>query len=300
MKSKGNPQEYGIVLSGGGARGLFAVQILKRLFAGGFDFSKIKYISGVSVGSIIGAMMAQGDWKILFEMFEQIKNKDVYNGKMTKWQGFKNRILGRRYILDIEPLHELLLKYISLEKAKATGIIFHIGITDLNTGEYKTYTQNDFETNEDYIRCIMASCSQPVIMEPQKFTTKWGNVINGADGGVVTISPIKSVLNCNPDKLIIINSSSSVIRDVWGLKTLESILLRTLDLAIAQSFKKDLEKFKEYNELYSGRKKAGKKYFEATIFETTLFEDSLDFDSEALKKLRVSDANSVFLKTYNP
>ncbi|MES2517505.1 MAG: patatin-like phospholipase family protein [Bacteroidota bacterium] len=295
MKQK-VPKTYGFVFSGGGARGLFAVQILKRLRDTDFDFSQVKAISGVSVGSIIGAMLAQGDLDKLIEMFENITNKDIYKGKISLKRILWQRITGKNYVLDIEPLHDLLWKYIDLEKAQKSKKVFEIGLVDMTTGQFRTFNQFAFNSNEQYIRAIMASCSQPVIWKPQYFETRFEVIKSGSDGGVVTVSPIKSVLNADPDHVIIINSSPVVTERVPQLKTMESVLMRTIDLAVGKGFQKDMETFVKYNEIGLSNKKAFKHY-PATIYQTDLHDDSLDFDSVKLKSDRVRNANIIFAKT---
>ena len=282
----------GLVLSGGGARGLFAVQILKRLRDDGFDFKTVKFISGVSVGSIIGAMIAQGDLDTIIEVFPTLKNSDVYSGSFSVLSGLINRIKKRNYVLDIEPLHDLLAKYISLEKAKLSGVIFYIGFVDMNTGKYVTVSQYDFETNEDYIRAIMASCSQPVIWKPQAFKTYSETYQNCSDGGIINVSPIKAVLKHKPDAVIIINSSPVKPTPVKGGFKMEGMLLRTIDLAIQGSFAKDIERFKEINTNEPARR------FRSTIYQTDLNEDSLNFEDKNLRKLRIDNANFNYYYPY--
>ncbi|PWK27157.1 patatin-like phospholipase [Arcicella aurantiaca] len=283
----------GLVLSGGGARGLFAVQILKRMRDYGFDFKTIKFISGVSVGSIIGAMIAQGDIDTIIKVFPTLRNNDVYKGKISTFNIVKNRILGKNYVLDIEPLHALLSKYISLQKAKDKGIVFHIGFVDMNSGKYRTCTQYDFDTDENYIRAIMASCSQPVIWKPQRFSTHFEEFTNASDGGIITVSPIKSVLQHRPDQVIIINSSPVNPTVHKGDFTMEQMLLRTIDLAVGESFAKDMERFKEIN-------KDPFRFVPSVIYQTDLDEDSLNFEDENLRKLRIDNANQMFFNPLTP
>jgi len=286
-------KKIGLVFSGGGARGLFAVRILERMREDRFDFSQINVVSGVSVGSIVGAMFTQGGLNELIELFGKIENKQVYRGKMKIGQIVWNRIRGRNYILDIEPLHDLLSKHIDLGKAKASNILFKIGFTDLVTGKYMTLTQYDFETNEDYIRCIMASCSQPVIMKPQHFKTYRTEFESCSDGGIVTVSPIGAVLEQNPDEVIIINSSPVESTFESELKTMESVLLRAIDLTISESFGKDMKKFLDYNnDAINGY--GTKKYIPATIYQTDLHEDSLDFEHKTLRQLRTQNADKAY------
>lgn len=291
-------KRIGFVFSGGGARGLFAVRILELMKLAGFDFSQIMAISGVSVGSIIGAMLVQGDLEVLIELFKNIRNKDVYSGKISLAKIAWNAICGRNYVLDVEPLHELLWKYIDLSKAQKSKIPFRIGVVDMNTGKYRSLTQWEFDSKEEYIRCIMASCSQPVIWKPQTFSTMFETITAGIDGGIITVSPIGSVLEYNPDELVIINSSPCDIEVIENINRLDKTLLRTIDLAVGQSFAKDMETFAKYNEIAKVVRLKdnvfGWKYYPATIYQTTLHEDSLNFDSEELKKMRITNADEAF------
>ena len=108
----------GLAISGGGSRGQYGVEILRLLEEGKYiRFPQIRYISGVSVGAIIGAVITQGDQHLLSEVFSSLKNTDIYKGKVSFIKGFWNRIVGKNYISDIEPLYHFLNRYISLEKA---------------------------------------------------------------------------------------------------------------------------------------------------------------------------------------
>jgi predicted acylesterase/phospholipase RssA len=276
-----------LIISGGGARGLFAVQILKRMRDDSVDMSEFNIISGVSVGSIIGAMIAQDGLNTVIDFFPLLKNSAVYKGKFGLLSIVKNRILGKNYIMDVEPLHELLSRYISLNKAQSSGKTFLLGFVEMNSGKYETLSQFDFDNNEDYIRAIMASCSQPVIWKPQTFKTKDGRVFqSGSDGGIITVSPIGAALKQNPDSVLIINCSPVEALPQTDLSKMEQMLLRTLDLAIGESFAKDMRVFQRQNR--------GRKYFASKIYQTDLHEDSLNFEDESLQKLRIDNANLIY------
>lgn len=282
----------GLVISGGGARGLFTIQILRRMLTDKFDFSEIKAISGVSVGSIIGAMIAQGDINLVIDLFDNIRNKDVYKGKLSLTRVAWALATGKNYILDIEPLYATLSKYISLEKA-LSGTPFSFGLVDMATGAYRTFYSQDFSTNEDYIRAIMASCSQEVIWRPQSFRTKTETIQYGADGGIVTVSPIGSAISNEIDQLIIINNTPSHIGYTSKLNNLGLVALRMLDILLNSSFNKDLNKFDERN----ASAQAGDKrylYVPSLLYQTTLQDDGLDFDTEQTRKARISNADIIY------
>ena len=281
----------GLVISGGGARGLFAIQILKNMKHDCFNFSEIKTISGVSVGSIIGAMVVQGDLDICLNMFRQIKNKDVYKGKLNIWNVLKSLLFGKNYVLDIEPLYNTLKKYISLNKAKNSNMDFNFGIVDLEAGVYKSFNKNDFIDNENYIRAIMASCSQELIWKPQSFFTKFEKINFGSDGGIVTVSPISSVLHDSIDEIIIINNTPNKINKDSNLNKLHSIAYRMLNIMLNSSFNKDLKTFIERN----GDKRHQR--YKYRIYQTSLNDDGLDFDNLELIQNRINDANLQYTNT---
>ena len=197
-----------LVLSGGGAKGSIETTILQLLKNDGLNFEDIKYVSGVSIGSVIGALVVQGDENIAIDLFPHIKNRQIYKGKLNIWNGLWQRLRGKNFVMDASPLFNLLKQYISLDKAKRSDKIFHIGLVNYESGKYVSYTQHDFDSNDEYIRCIIASSSQPMIWKHSSFKTKFDSVEFGYDGGVIHISPIGEILQYNPSEVIIINASS--------------------------------------------------------------------------------------------
>src|SRR6187549_3172395 len=78
------PPKIGLTLSGGGAKGLAHIGILKAIDSAGL---KIDYITGTSMGSIVGSLYAAGysgkeierivrtlDWNVLFSGKPSLQN----------------------------------------------------------------------------------------------------------------------------------------------------------------------------------------------------------------------------------
>ena len=86
--------EYGIVLSGGGARGLAHIGVLAALEEHGISPA---LISGSSMGSIVGAFYAAGT--STDEMLAIAKNRKLY--KLFNWNFPK-----RGGMLSLQILHE--------------------------------------------------------------------------------------------------------------------------------------------------------------------------------------------------
>ena len=291
---KTDMKKYALVMSGGGARGLFAVEILRLMLQNSFDFKQIKIVSGVSVGAIIGAVFAQGDLQLLVNWFPILRNQDVYEGKLSLRRTLWQRIIGKNHILDLEPLHKLLIRYIDLSKINATGRTMLIGFTNLETGKYETLSNWDFDNNEDYIRCIMASSCMPGIWQPQSFKTKTGIAYNNCvDGGVVQVSPIGAVLPHQPDHVIIINSSPVDELIKTDFNDLEDVIFRSIDIQGSASFAKDMEYFLKINAF------APNKCYPNTIYQTEIHDSSLDFENPTYRLQRIKDAQRAYKKV-NP
>jgi predicted acylesterase/phospholipase RssA len=305
----------GISIGGGGANGGFGVKLLQLLReVSGLDFKKVKYVSGVSVGSLIGAFIAQEDEQILFDLFFTIKNHQVYNNKVNLFNLLKAVVLGKNHISDISPLFDLLSKYISLDKAQKSGKIFHIGTVDLDKGEYKSITQFDVKTNEDYIKLLVASCSQPAIWQTQTVRLKDNIIKHACDGGVLRVSPIGDLLNYNPEFMIIINNSpnkSQIIDDNKLDKSVTNVITRVIDLAITNAFFNDIKQFISYNNLLQNVKdligqelvnKLQKKIYKYILFDYNTHTDSMDFEGIDVINKRILEAekqHGIFIANIN-
>ena len=74
--------KVGLVLSGGGAKGLVHIGVLKVLEEAGM---RIDYIGGTSMGAIVGAMYAAGySAKELYSIFQQLDFDKLIQDKTTR------------------------------------------------------------------------------------------------------------------------------------------------------------------------------------------------------------------------
>jgi NTE family protein len=165
-----------LVLSGGGARGLAHLGIIKVLLEEGITINKI---SGVSSGAVIGAFISAGYkpeevLKIFIENKLLYKLRPVFNAgifRITKWQKILSDAFPRNSFEDLK-------------------IPLIINATDINE------CKNVYFSKGDLVAPLLASCSVPGIFEPI--------VINGhqfVDGGVLNILPVEPFLN-DAEKII--------------------------------------------------------------------------------------------------
>ncbi len=174
--------ELGLVLSGGGVRGIAHAGILKF-----FDESDIKpnIISGVSAGGIIGALYADGykpeEIKEIFKQigfrnFTTIQRPKTGLFSLKKFESFLKGILRAKYFEDLK-------------------IPLRIVATDFDRGKVKVFKSGKL------LETLIASASVPVLFSPKKI-----NGTNYVDGGVLKNIPA-SVLRDDCEKLISVNVS---------------------------------------------------------------------------------------------
>ena len=158
-----------LVLPGGGAKGAFQAGVLEVLREQGFTYD---VISGISVGSLNGAMLATGQFEAMIEVWKQLTPKQVHRKKTLA--GLARRYLQYKIGLgkppvsqyDNRPLHRLLRKQL---KGRSTTVPFTFGYVKLETGRYVRASiphQQPHSINEDDIRRILASTAIPAVFNP--------------------------------------------------------------------------------------------------------------------------------------
>ena len=159
-----------LVLSGGGARGIAHLGIIKALLEYGIE---INQIAGVSMGSIMGAFIADGyspddALKIiceqrLFSLFSPI---------------------FRRGLFSMNGLEKGLNKYIKHKTLETLNIPLTIYATCVQNGQLVAFDKGDI------VKPIIASSSIPGLFEPTLIDGK-----QYIDGGVLNNLPVESFID---------------------------------------------------------------------------------------------------------
>ena len=201
-------KEYkiGVALSGGGAKGIAHLGVLKALEEHGV---KIDVLSGVSVGAIIGALYADGhtteEINRFFQknsLFQMVSFNLPKNGGLANTNRFKNQ-LGS--MLRAKTFEELNIPLI-------------VNATELNAGK------NVYFKSGELLNCIIASASVPVFFNPAN--------INGklyVDGGIFCNLPA-SVLKENCETVIGVHTNPISYKE--STSGLLDVAERTFHLAI--------------------------------------------------------------------
>ena len=200
----------GLVLSGGGAKGLAHIGALKTIEEAGV---KIDYIGGTSMGAIIGALYASGySAKELDSIFRKTDLNNLIQDNLPRSaKTFYEKEDSERYALTL-PFDKF---KISVPPAYSGGqniynelvrLLYHVkDVKDFNKLPIpfvciatNAETGEEVVLNKGYLpEAIMASGTLPSLFEP---ATIDGNVL--IDGGVVNNYPLEKVYEMGADVVI--------------------------------------------------------------------------------------------------
>lgn len=195
----------GLVLSGGGARGVAHLGVIKVLEEIGITVSMI---AGSSSGAIAGALYGSGHRpEDIVEMVRNIKPFKLIRPAVSR-SGF----------LKMESAELLYHQYILDDTFEALSVPLVVAATDLQTGETVYFSEGPL------IRPLMASTCIPVVFDPVE--------VDGRlyiDGGVLNNFPAE-VLIGQCDKII--GSHCNPVDDDFHSGNFRTILERTFLLSI--------------------------------------------------------------------
>ncbi len=157
----------GLVLSGGGARGIAHVGVIDALRSHGLQPD---FIAGSSSGAVVGALAAAGhDTETMLEFFQ----------KASPFR-FSALTVHKAGILDTAKLVESFRAYFPEDSFEALEIRLFITATDILNARLCIFESGPL------IPAILASCSVPMVFTPTEIDGRWY-----VDGGVLNNFPIE-------------------------------------------------------------------------------------------------------------
>lgn len=199
IATKEPKKKIGIVLSGGGIRGIAHLGVLKALTNAGIQFS---HISGTSAGSIAGAFYAAGvDPETALNIIVK-----------TNLLRYLRPALGSLGLINIENIHKILKDYFPEDQIENLKIPLTICATNFSEGNIAYFT------NGPLIRSLLASSCIPGIFKPIMIEDQMY-----VDGGILNNFPVEPLLdNCD----YIIGSSCNNLQPVPKLTKIASLMQR--------------------------------------------------------------------------
>jgi len=182
-----NKRGIGLVLSGGGVKGLAHIGLLRALEEHGIE---VDVISGASAGALVGALYADGH--SIDEMLEFFERTPLF-----QFSAFSPTKPG---LLDSEQYRKFLERYFPGDRLEALAKPFYVVTTNLEEGRWVVHDKGPL------IQPLLASASMPPLFSPVD--------IDGcmhADGGVMNNFPIDPLLD---QGLFIIGSNVSPLETV--------------------------------------------------------------------------------------
>jgi NTE family protein len=247
--SQPNTPKIGLTLSGGGAKGLFHIGILQAIDSAGLN---IDYITGTSMGSIMGALYASGysgndmvriarqmDWTAMFTgkaLFENVNidEKSEFNQYALEIPFQEKKLKLRTGLIEGQELwlkfQELFLPVYNIKDFSKLSIPFRCVATDLSNGQAVVLDQGEI------IMAIRASMAIPSI-----FTAIDYKDTKLVDGGVVRNFPVRDVKDMGSDITIGVNLSQALAK--------ADQLNSAVDVIYQIAFFKDADDFAEERKL---------------------------------------------------
>lgn len=225
--------KVGLVLSGGGAKGLAHIGVLKVLDSLGV---KVDYIAGTSMGAVIGSLYASGySGKALDSIFNNIDFNKIINDDLPRAsKAFYERNNSERYAVTLPFNHlklklpsalskgqntynllvKLMLPVSAITKFKNLPIPFFCIATDIESGKQIQLEYGNLP------QAVMASSALPSLFEPV--------VINNRtliDGGIINNYPIDELKNKGMDIIIGVDVQDA-LRNKSKLKSAPEVLIQ--------------------------------------------------------------------------
>lgn len=192
-------KKVALVLSGGGARGAYQIGVWKALKDLGVD---IDIVTGISVGALNGAFVAQDDLQQAIEMWNNLSTSDILDYQieddLSTIRGYSKNLTAlfiqaiKQGGISSKPMTDLVEEYLDDEQGlQNLTVDFGVVVTNTETRREESYFLNNL-AREDIKRLLVASASLYPIMEMTDINDK-----PYADGGYRNHIPINLAMEKN-------------------------------------------------------------------------------------------------------
>lgn len=201
-------KKLGLALGSGGARGVAHIGFLQALEESGI---KPSFISGSSMGSVVGACYAMGMRpKEMFNEVLKLKAKDIVD--------ISPSTLKAGSLLSSKKLHQTLAKYMGGVQFEDLHIPFRCVGVDVISGKEVIFSQGDLTT------AVQASSSIPLFFQPVDYDD-----MLVCDGGVLCRVPIKTVKQMGAQVIIGVDVLGP-LREIEEINGVIGYFLRLIDI----------------------------------------------------------------------
>ncbi|MGK7396050.1 MAG: patatin-like phospholipase family protein [Candidatus Cyclobacteriaceae bacterium M3_2C_046] len=205
----------GIVLSGGAARGIAHLGVLKALNENGI-FPDV--LSGTSMGAIVGAFYASG--MSPDQILRIFKEHNIYR--------FIRVSLSQKNIFSTSRLFDKIKNYLKAKTFEDLKIPLYITATNIQEGSQEVFSQGEL------IPVLQAASAFPILFNPVNLNDRMF-----LDGGLISNLPVEPL----QDKCTnLIGVNVNPIREIGEIKKLSDMIDRVFHLAIWGNVRSNLKK----------------------------------------------------------
>jgi len=189
MTSLNNKQKIGLALGSGSARGLAHIGVIRALEDAGI---KIDYISGTSIGALIGSVYASDKLDALEKVYRDFDWKKIAY--------FFDVVFPKSGLIDGNKVEDFVREYTHAKNIEDLPLPFQAVATDMSTGKEVVLDKGDV------IEAVRASISVPGIFTPVR---KDGRVL--VDGGLVNPVPVSTVRSMGAEFIIAVDLNHDIV-----------------------------------------------------------------------------------------
>jgi len=200
--------KIGLALSGGGARGIAHIGVIKAL-----EEMNVRpaVLSGTSAGSIVGVLYASGMKPD--EIFDVVSHLSIFKSVKIAW--------AWSGLLKMEGLQALLTKYIPDNTFESLKIPLTVAATEIRLGEIRYFSSGELAP------AIISSCSIPGVFDPVHFN---GRLY--VDGGLLDNLPARPLRDkCD----FLIGSHCNHLTAEYNEHSLKSVIERSMLITISSN-----------------------------------------------------------------
>jgi NTE family protein len=312
--------DCGIVLEGGGARGAYHMGAVKAILEKGYN---ITGVTGTSIGSVNGAMIAQGDFNKAYDLWKDITYTTLFdidenklnlalkrniNLDVVKYMSRKIGQTIKQGGVDTHKMRAFLEQYVDEEKIRKSNVKY--GLVTYSLTEKKPYELFVEDIPEGMlIDYIMASSRLPGFkQEPlgEKFFID-GGVYNNCPANMLAFNGFKQIF-------VIRTGSFFKIKDINKIRKMEDVTLNIIEprrslpniLSFESKTANRLLSLGYYDALKVLDNLDGFDYYFKPIKEETALKALAEYDSDelnkiyAMLKLKTRDSKKPLFETVIP
>ena len=250
-----------LVVSGGGAKGAYAVGALNYLWEQGVN--RFDIYAGTSTGALIAPLALAGQQDALNDRYTSSRMPDFFAPRSLA------EVLGGRSLLQTDAFRRTLEEVVTEEVVtnvfsptapqliqtavhlrSGELVYFHSGAAPAKTlWAPRTYwiaydPNGQVPLREQLIRVMQASGSEPVIMPPVAvYPGQSRKLEDFVDGGIRVNAPIAATMKCGASLVvaILLSSPAPAVVPEEDVATTPGILLQVIDIFINSVVARDLE-----------------------------------------------------------